>query len=112
MKQLPSYEEAKAMRNNSNQNSSLLGRLGGALIHLLGGHTSQELRESNQKSLDRGYNYACEDFKHFADQMNGMPADDWCKLMYSHICGSIKRLESSTTVPDGSPSGNTEESHD
>ena len=63
------------------------------LIHLLGGITPEECRQRNLHHQDLGYNYACEDFKHFADQMNGMPADDWCKLMYAHICGTITRLE-------------------
>lgn len=63
------------------------------LIHLLGGHTHKEMcdeivRSSTLARLDALYT-----IQEFADQMNGMPADDWCKMMYNHICGYIKRLE-------------------
>lgn len=63
------------------------------LIHLLGGHTHKEMcdelvRSNTLARLDTLYT-----IRKFAEQMNGIPADDWCKRMYNHICGCIKRLE-------------------
>lgn len=80
------------------------------IIHALGGLTKEECVQHNIEHYDLGCRNTADMFKRFADQMNGLPADDWCKLMYNHILGYVKRLE--TTVPDGSPSGNTEASHD
>lgn len=80
------------------------------LIHLLGGLTREECVKHNVEHYDLGCQNTAEMFKRFADQMHGMPADDWCKMMYDHITGYIKRLKTTTTVPGGSPSGeNTEQ---
>ena len=97
MKQLPSYEEAKAMAHNSNQSSSLWGRLGGAIIHLLGGFTKEECVQHNVEHYDLGCRNTADMFKRFADQMNGLPADEWCKMMYNHIIGYGKRLANENT---------------
>lgn len=80
------------------------------LIHLLGGLTHEECVQHNVEHYDLGCRNTCDTFKRFADRMNGMPADDWCKMMYSHICGYIKRLEA--TVPDESSSGLNPDNHD
>jgi len=63
------------------------------LIHLLGGITLRESEQSNEHCLKVGSAAALRHLKAFADQMNGIPADEWSKLMYNQICGSLARLE-------------------
>lgn len=63
------------------------------LIHLLGGFTKEECIQHNVNHYNLGCSNTADMFKRFADQMNGTPADEWCKLMYNHITGYLKRLE-------------------
>ena len=87
------------------------------LIHFFGGITKEECAVQSQQSYDEGRLMSFTGLKLYAESMNGYNADDWCKLMYAHICCCIKRLEEETTVPDfrlrdesSSPSGeNTEQ---
>lgn len=64
------------------------------LIHFLGGLTQEDCAALQQQSYDEGRLISFQGLKLYADSMNGYPADDWCKLMYAHILGCIKRLES------------------
>lgn len=57
------------------------------LIHRLGGVTESEMRQSNFNSACFGACKALAIIKEYADSLNGMPADEWCKLMYEYICG-------------------------
>lgn len=79
------------------------------LIHLLGGITPEESAQSNDHCLTIGQISAYKNIKALADSMYGK---DWTNTVYNHILGCLTRLESPTTVPDDSPSGNTEESHE
>lgn len=82
------------------------------LIHLLGGLTADENLNISLCSRAMGEYTALCNLRHFAEQMNGLPADEWCKLMYNHIVGYGKRLEEETSVHDASASGNTTTSND
>ncbi len=68
------------------------------IIHCLGGLTKEECVQHNVEHYDLGCRNTADMFNRFADQLNGMPADDWCKMMYNHICGYIKRLENEETT--------------
>ena len=63
------------------------------LIHLLGGFTNEECVKHNIAHYDLGCRNTYDMVKRFADNLNGTPADEWCKMMYDHICGCLKRLE-------------------
>lgn len=67
------------------------------IINLLGGYTKDEFEDKqlNLALIEKrigAYNTLL-NLRHFAEQMNGISADEWSKRMYDHICGSIKRLE-------------------
>lgn len=66
------------------------------LIHFLGGITKEECRNMQSISYRCGAYSTLHDLKSFSDQMDGTPADDWCKLIYNHICGSIHRVMTET----------------
>ena len=54
-------------------------------IHLLGGFTSEEQIESNYNSWTIGrYDNIIRLIK-FAENLNGQPADVWCKKMYCKL---------------------------
>lgn len=60
------------------------------IIHLFGGVTIEESKESDTNSFHMGWLSALSDAKAYAKSINGTPADDWCKLMYKHIADGIK----------------------
>ena len=68
------------------------------LIHQLGGITRTEACNVKHDNLSTGTYVALVSLRIFADSMNGKPADEWCKLMYDHICHQIERMERSTEV--------------
>lgn len=57
------------------------------LIHLLGGVTVEESKNSSKGHYRIGIFFTLADLKHYADSLNGKPADEWCKKMYEYICG-------------------------
>lgn len=62
------------------------------LIHLLGGVTVSEMRQSNFNSACIGAYKALAIIKEYADSLNGMPADEWCELVYKKICRQLKSV--------------------
>lgn len=71
----------------------MIDKLKTKLIHLLGGYTEAEIRESNDNSYNIGVLAMLYNLKTFADKLNGCSADDWCKKMYECIEQGIQRLE-------------------
>lgn len=63
------------------------------LIHLLGGVTPQESQDSDTNSFMIGQWSALHEAKTFAESLNGIPADDWCKAVYNHFCARIAEVE-------------------
>lgn len=55
------------------------------LIHLLGGISQLECEKIVCESNLRVDFMRVESICHYMDIINGTPADDWCKLVYSHI---------------------------
>lgn len=62
------------------------------LIHLLGGVTVSEWRQSKFNSACFGACKALAIIKEYADSLNGMPADEWCELVYKKICRQLKSV--------------------
>ena len=63
------------------------------LIGKLGGATLDECAESNRNSYQMGVYVAHVDLKMFADRMNGITTDEWCRRMYDLIITKIQALE-------------------
>ena len=75
------------------------------LIHLLGGVTKREafcahvkdsLKLANDvtdRTLPLGSLIAARHLKHYADSLNGIPADEWCKRMYDAITADVEKYE-------------------
>ena len=71
------------------------------LIHLLGGVTKREAsRERIKKSiklvnkaLPLGSLVAVRNQKGYADRLNGIPADEWCKRMYDAITADVEKYQ-------------------
>lgn len=63
------------------------------LIHLLGGLTIEESQDSDTNSFVIGQWLALHEAKTFAESLNGIPADDWCKTVYNHLCARIEEVE-------------------
>lgn len=72
------------------------------LIHLLGGvtkrelfhahikHTSEFITLVEDKVLPLGSLIAATNLKRYADSLNGIPADEWCKRMYDAISEDVE----------------------
>lgn len=75
------------------------------LIHLLGGVTKREaffahvkdtLKLANdvtERILPLGSLIAARHLKRYADSLNGIPADEWCKRMYDAISSDVERYD-------------------
>ena len=68
------------------------------LIHQLGGITRTEACNVKRDNLSTGTYVALVSLRIFADNMNGEPADEWCKRMYDYICEQIERMERTTEL--------------
>lgn len=66
------------------------------LIHWLGGYTEAEQRENGREAYGIGVQTMLYNLKVFADRLNGLPADDWCKKMYERLEQGIQRREEGT----------------
>lgn len=85
------------------------------LINLIGGLTVEESQDSDTNSFMMGQWAALHEAKTFAESLNGIAADDWCKTVYNHLCARIKEVEqqsaacvsdpSTATVPEGCARG-------
>lgn len=69
----------------------MIDKLKAKLIHLLGGYTEAEQRENGREAYDAGVETMLHSMKVFADRLNGLPADDWCKKMYGFIIQCLQR---------------------
>lgn len=63
------------------------------LIHLLGGVTQEESIVSDHNSYDMGVLTNLYHLRSYAERMNGMQAEEWCRRMYDHIINCIKTKE-------------------
>lgn len=71
------------------------------LIHLLGGVTKRESSRARikksiklvNKTLPLGSLVAVRNLKGYADSLNGIPADEWCKRMYNAITADVEKYE-------------------
>ena len=75
------------------------------LIHLLGGVTKREAfcahvndtlklaHDVTERTLPLGSLIAARHLKHYADSLNGIPADEWCKRMYDAISSDVERYD-------------------
>ena len=71
------------------------------LIHLLGGVTKREASRARirknikliNKTLPLGSLVAVRRLKGYADSLNGIPADEWCKRMYDAITADVEKYE-------------------
>lgn len=73
------------------------------LIHLLGGVTANEARESDKNSTCKGARVALAVIKEYADSLNGKSADEWCFLVYKQICRQLDSVTHGTDeeIPTG-----------
>lgn len=69
-----------------------MNKLKTTLIHWLGGVTVEESRESDTNSWLIARLVVLEQVKGYMDSINGTPADDWCKKVYSHIVLALQSL--------------------
>ena len=70
------------------------------LIHLLGGVTVSEMRQSNFNSACFGKHKALAIIKEYADSVNGKTADEWCELVYKQICRQLDSVSMELTKKD------------
>ena len=75
------------------------------LIHLLGGVTKREafcahvkktielVTDVTGKTLPLGSLVAVKHLKKYADSLNGLPADEWCKRMYDALSADVENYE-------------------
>ena len=71
------------------------------LIHLLGGVTKRESSRARirknikliNKTLPLGSLVSVRRLKGYADSLNGIPADEWCKRMYDAITADLEKYE-------------------
>ena len=71
------------------------------LIHLLGGVTKRESSRARirknikliNKTLPLGSLVAVRHLKGYADSLNGIPADEWCKRMYDAIAADVEKYQ-------------------
>ena len=75
------------------------------LIHLLGGVTKRESSRAHikrsiklaadvvGKAVPLGRLVAVEHLKRYADSLNGIPADEWCKRMYDAITADVEKYQ-------------------
>ena len=71
------------------------------LIHLLGGVTKRESSRARirknikliNKTLPLGSLVSVRRLKGYADSLNGIPADEWCKRMYDAISSDVERYD-------------------
>lgn len=71
-------------------------RIRARIIHLLGGVTMEENVSSNISYLYFGSLSRVRRIRKYLDLMNGMPAEDWCKMAYNYIVRIEKELGEKT----------------
>ena len=75
------------------------------LIHLLGGVTKREafcahvkktienVTDVTGKTVPLGSLVAVKHLKKYADSLNGLPADEWCKRMYDALSADVENYQ-------------------
>lgn len=75
------------------------------LIHLIGGVTKREafcehvqatlklVNDVTERTLPLGSLIAARHLKRYADSLNGIHADEWCKRMYDAISSDVERYD-------------------
>ena len=71
-------------------------RVRARLIHILSGVTREENMSSNIQYLYFGSLTRVRRIRQYLDLMNGMPAEDWCKMAYNYIVRIEKELGEKT----------------
>ena len=69
-----------------------MNRLINKLIHLLGGYTEQEMRESNYNSAQIGRYNALVEVQAYMRSINGEDAETWCYLAWQYVTRKIEEL--------------------
>ncbi len=64
------------------------------LIDALGGIPIEEKQQDDYHSYQFGVYCSLLHIRTFAEKMNGLQADEWCKRMYEYIDGNIRKMES------------------
>ena len=62
------------------------------LIHLLGGYTEQEMRESNYDSAQIGRYKALLQVRAYMREINGEDAETWCDLAWKYVTRKIEEM--------------------
>ena len=62
------------------------------LIHLLGGCTEQEMRESNYNSAQIGRYEALLQVQAYMREINGEEAETWCDLAWKYVTRKIEEM--------------------
>ena len=60
------------------------------IIHLLGGYTKEEAEEIRSTYFEKGATSVASAVKIYLETLNGIPADEWCKLAYGYVCKLLK----------------------
>lgn len=65
------------------------------IIRKLGGFVAADIKQTDYNSYQTGVYITLVSLRLFADNMNGVPAEEWCKRMYDHLTTSIRQQETS-----------------
>lgn len=71
----------------------MLNKLKSWVITKLGGFVAADMKTVDRSSYQVGVYTALISLRLFAENMNGVPAEEWCKRMYDHLEKSIHQLE-------------------
>lgn len=61
------------------------------IIHALGGITNEENKENQRNCYETGRNIAVARILEYAQSINGMSADSWCKLVYNKLESELEK---------------------
>lgn len=71
----------------------MIKRIKAWIIHRLGGETKTESITSDRKAFESGVLTTLVNIRVFADRMNGISADEWCKRMYGYITTNLDKRQ-------------------
>lgn len=63
------------------------------LIHRLGGYICEETKLYEANALNTGCYITLLSIKTFAERMNGVSAEEWCRKMYKYLEDNIRHIE-------------------
>lgn len=67
------------------------------VVQKLGGFIDADIKRTDRNSYQVGVYTTLVSLRLFADKMNGVPAEEWCKRMYDHLNTSIRQMETSAS---------------